>query len=105
MISELGFPVGVETGEPMKKGKLGIAKLPRWLVRLPPKFARARNRCSDLRAKLISAAKVSRAGNRPFGGQAGLGLMAVKRAPRGTRKKNCRTERSLLGFNNFDRQL
>jgi hypothetical protein len=23
----------------------------------------------------------------------------------GTRKKNCRTERSLLGFNNFDRQL
>jgi hypothetical protein len=22
----------------------------------------------------------------------------------GTRKKNCRTERSLLGFNNFDRQ-
>jgi hypothetical protein len=24
---------------------------------------------------------------------------------RGTRKENCRTERSLLGFNNFDRQL
>jgi hypothetical protein len=30
---------------------------------------------------------------------------AVKRASRGTRKKNCRTERFLLGFNNFDRQL
>jgi hypothetical protein len=25
----------------MKKGKLGITKLPRWLVRIPPKFARA----------------------------------------------------------------
>lgn len=29
----------------------------------------------------------------------------VKRARRGTRKKNCRTECSLLSFNNFDRQL
>ena len=71
MISEPGFPVGVETGEPMKKGKLGIAKLPQWLVRLPPKFARARNRCSDLRAKLISAAKVSHAVKQAVGGQSG----------------------------------